>query len=193
MSSVIDLIKLLNNTSAALNIPIREWAVIPSSEITFSSALLEYCKTNVCGNYNKSWSCPPGCADFDEQKEKILSYKNVLIFTTVRELEDAFDYEGMEEGRKLHNSLTIELKKQLGGAPVFGAGGCPVCAEKDGKILNAAKTACAYPNPCLFPEKKIGTIEAAGINVTELSKTAKITYNNGQNTVTFFTIALFDK
>ena len=190
IESTVDPQKLLSDISVKLNIPIRESAVISSSAIVFSPELLDCCKTNVCGNYNKSWSCPPACESMDEQKKKIFLYKNVLIFTTVQELEDTFDYEGMEEGRKLHNLLTIEMKNRLGDAPVFGAGGCSVCA---GKNKNSSKAACAYPNPCMYPEKRIGTIEAAGINVTELSKTAKITYNNGQNTVTFFSLVLFDK
>ncbi|MCL2174604.1 MAG: DUF2284 domain-containing protein [Treponema sp.] len=189
IESTVDPQKLLVEISAALGVSVREWAVIQSDKIVFSPELLDYCKTNVCGNYNKSWSCPPACESINKQKEKILSFKNVLIFTTVRELEDTFDYEGMEEGRRLHNLLTIEIQNRLDGVPVYGAGGCPVCEGKNGENKNA----CAYPNPCLFPEKRIGTIEAAGIDVTALSKTAKITYNNGQNSVTFFSLALFDK
>jgi len=190
IESTVDPQKLISDISVKLNIPIRESAVIPSSAIIFSPELLECCKTNVCGNYNKSWTCPPACESFEKQREKILSHKNALIFTTVRELEDSFDYEGMEKGRMFHSMLTIEIKKRLAGALVFGAGGCPVCSVKDGI---SEKTACAYPDPCLFPEKRIVSIEAAGINVTELSKTAKVTYNNGQNSVTFFSLVLFDK
>ncbi len=93
-------------------------------------------------------------------------------------LENSFDYDGMTNGRELHLLLTSELKKRLD-APVYGAGNCPVC-----------KT-CAFPKPCPFPEKKISSVEAAGIDVTSLSKAAGIAYNNGQNTVTFFSIALF--
>jgi len=93
-------------------------------------------------------------------------------------LEDSFDYEGMEKGRELHLLLASELKKMLD-VPVYGAGNCPVC-----------KT-CAFPLPCTFPEKRISSVEAAGIDVTSLSKAAGIAYNNGQNTVTFFSIALF--
>jgi predicted metal-binding protein len=114
----------------------------------------------------------------EEQKKKIFSYNNFIVFTTMHTLEDSFDYEGITKGRRLHSLLTAELKRKLEGAPVYGAGNCPVC-----------KT-CAFPSPCIFPEKKISSVEAAGIDVTSLSKTAKIAYNNGPNTVTFFSIAL---
>ena len=159
-------------------VSVHEKAILPVTALTFSPTLLDSCKTNACGNYNKSWVCPPACESVEEQKKKILSYKNLLVFTTMHTLEDSFDYDGMEKGKKLHLSLTSELKEILD-TPVYGAGNCPVC-----------KT-CAFPSPCTFPEKKISSVEAAGIDVTSLSKAAGIAYNNGQNTVTFFSVALF--
>jgi predicted metal-binding protein len=171
---------ILAEASVAVDVPINEWAQLPSSELVFSQELLEYCKTNACGNYNKSWVCPPGCESMEEQRKKILSYENVIVFTTVHNLEDSFDQEGMALGRELHFLLTVEFKKRLNDAPIYSAGICPVC------------TPCTFPSPCRFPEKKIGSIEAAGINVTELSNAAGIAYNNGPNTVTYFSMALLN-
>jgi predicted metal-binding protein len=151
--------------------------------------LVEYCKSNACGYYNTSWTCPPACGTIDEQREKILSYKEVLVFTTKHELEDSFDYEGMNRGRDIHTALTHEIKKAIGDAPVYGTGNCSVCAERD-KRADACLNICSYPAPCPYPDKKIGSIEAAGINVTELSKAAGLTYNNGADTVTYFSMVL---
>jgi len=171
-------IDILQKASSAVNVPVHEQAQASTTALTFSPALLDYCKTNVCGYYNKSWTCPPACASIDNQQKKILSYKNVLVFTTKHDLEDSFDYDGMTTGRERHTLLTAEVKKMLGDALVYGAGQCPVCKK------------CAFPEACLFPEKQIGSIEAAGIDVTELSKSAGIKYNNGENTVTFFSMVL---
>jgi len=176
---------ILIQAEATTGVKAHEWAALPVSSLVFSPQLLEYCKSNVCGNYNKSWTCPPACESIEEQREKILSFENVFVFTTKHDLEDSFDYEGMTRGRELHTMLTLDFKKRSGGAPVYGAGSCPVC-DSDG---NAS---CAFPSPCPFPEKKIGSIEAAGINVTELSRAAGIAYNNGPNTVTYFSMALFN-
>jgi len=193
---------ILKEASASVGVLVHEWAQLPSAALTFSPELLNYCKTNACGCYNKSWTCPPACDSTEEQQKKILSYKNVFVFTTKHEIEDSFDYEGMTRGRKLHSLLTSEVKKRLGGAPVYGAGNCPVCESGAAKaaftakaVLTAkeiltAKTSCAFPKPCPFPEKQIGSIEAAGINVSELSKAADIAYSNGINTVTFFSMVL---
>jgi len=169
--------KMLNEISAAAGICINERAILPVSALVFSKDLLEYCKTNACGNYNKSWTCPPACGDIEEHKKKILSCKKMLVFTTKHNLDDSFDYDGMTRGRKLHTLLTTRIKDGFGGALVYGAGCCPVCSS------------CAFPEPCAFPDRRIGSIEAAGIDVTQLAGAAGIAYNNGTNTVTYFTIA----
>jgi len=170
---------ILAEAETAAGVHIHEHAVLPADALIFSEELLEYCKANTCGNYNKSWTCPPACETIEEQRKTILSCENVLVFTTKHDLEDSFDYEGMTRGRELHTLLTLEVKKRSN-APVYGAGNCPVCNP------------CAFPSPCPFPEKKVGSIEAAGVNVTELSKAAGLAYNNGANTVTFFSMALLN-
>ena len=168
----------LLSAAVTTGVSVHEKAILPVTALVFSPALLESCKTNVCGYYNKSWVCPPACESVEEQKKKIFSHKNLLVFTTMHALEDSFDYDGMSKGRELHSLLTLELKKILN-TSVYGAGNCPIC-----------KT-CAFPSPCIHPEKRIGSVEAVGIDVTSLSKAAGIAYNNGQNTVTFFSIAVF--
>jgi predicted metal-binding protein len=165
-------------TTAVSGLSAHEWAKIKSNKLSFLPQLLDYCKANTCGKYNKSWACPPACGSMEDQRERIKSSEDILVFTTKHKLEDPFDHEGMTQGREQHTLLAQELRKKFDNAPVFGAGACPVCAV------------CAFPAPCLFPEKMIGSVEAAGIDVTELSKTAGVAYNNGPNTVTYFSIIL---
>ena len=79
-----------------------------------------------------------------------------------------------------HDRLTAEMHEKFGKTnPVYGAGGCRICGK------------CAFPEPCNFPEKIYPAIEAAGINVTELSLAGGLRYNNGENTVTYFSMILF--
>jgi len=166
----------------ALNNRAHEYAVIPTAALNFCHALLKACESNTCGMYNKCWTCPPGVGTIDEQKEKILTFSHAFVFTTKADLEDSFDYEGMMVAKEYHDKLTREMFEKFGKInPVYGAGGCKIC-----KI-------CAYPNPCLFPEKIYSSIEAAGINVTELSRAGKLKYNNGDSTVTYFSMILFNE
>jgi predicted metal-binding protein len=166
---------------AALTGRAYEYGVIPTSALHFSRELYQACESNVCGNYNQSWSCPPAIGTLDEQSLKIKAYKQAMVFTTKYDLEDSFDFEGMMKAKDIHDLLTTEMHDQFGGSnPVYGAGGCRVCKK------------CAYPEPCRYPERVYSAIEAAGINVTDLSRAASIKYNNGENTVTYFSMILFN-
>jgi len=164
----------------ALNKRAYEYAVIPTSAIPFCPELIQACEQNVCGNYNRSWSCPPAIGSPEAQKKIITSFSSAFIFTTMSTLDDSFDYEGMMRAKDSHNALTVEMRAHFGKThPVYGAGACTVCKP------------CAYPAPCRFPEKALSSLEAAAINVSALSRAAGIRYNNGENTVTFFSMILF--
>ena len=63
----------------------------------------------------------------------------------------------------------------------LGAGGCGVC-DTCAKRTN---------EPCRFPEKAMPSLEAYGVNVSELARSAGMKYINGQNTVTYFGAVLF--
>ena len=157
-----------------------EYAVIPTSAINFSHEVLKACEVNTCGNYGKCWTCPPASGSIEQHKKNILSLSSAFVFTTKTGLEDSFDFEGMIKAKDNHNSITAELHDSFGKTnPVYGVGGCVICKK------------CAYPQPCKFPEKTFPSIEAAGINVTELSISAGLRYNNGENTVTYFSMILF--
>jgi len=166
----------------ALNGRAFEYAVISTGALNFVPELIKACESNVCGNYNKNWVCPPAVGTMETLKEKILSFSSAFIFTTKHELEDSFDYEGMMAAKEQHTRLTADMHEKFGKTnPVFGAGACKICKS------------CAYPEPCLFPDKKYTSIEAGGINVAELSQAGAIRYNNGPNTITYFSMILFNE
>jgi predicted metal-binding protein len=157
-----------------------ESAVVSTAELVFSPELRAACESGICGNYGRTWTCPPAAGTVEELKARILAYKNALVFTTKHDLEDSFDVEGMQRGKELHNRLSMEVRERFGETnPVYGAGGCVNCVK------------CSYPGPCKSPEKQLASLEAAGINVSALSRSAEIRYNNGPNTVTYFSMVLF--
>ena len=157
-----------------------QFAIIPTAAINFSPDLIKACESNICGNNNRCWTCPPAIDSWEKQKEKITAFSSAFVFTTKSALEDSFDYEGMMKAKEYHDTLTSEIHTRFGKTnPVFGAGACKICES------------CAFPEPCRFPEKIYSSIEAAGINVTELSRAGGLGYNNGENTVTYFSMILF--
>jgi len=170
---------------SALNSRAHEYAVIPTGAISFSRELLKACESNVCGKYDKCWTCPPAVGPMEKQIEKITSFASAFVFTTMYQLEDSFDFDGMVKAKEYHCRLTDDMNERFGKTnPVYGAGGCTLCEAGGGK--------CVYPEPCRFPEKIYSSVESAGINVTELSRAGGLRYNNGTATVTYFSMILFN-
>ena len=145
------------------------------------------CASNACGMYGKCWMCPPDVGDIDVLMGEVGKYDYALVYQTVTELEDSYDFEGMIAAKKRSYPLAQGLRK-IFGDPQFakvlhlGAGGCGVC------------NVCAKRTnePCRFPEKAMPSLEAYGVNVSELAKASGMKYINGQDTVTYFGAVLFD-
>ena len=164
---------------------IHEYKVISPTEIPFSDTVIDACRANRCGRYGSCWTCQPGVGTLEELEKKIKSYEKAAVFTCKFDLEDSFDIEGMADGKNATKKFLFALKDELrsDGNDFFalGCGGCELCKK------------CTYPDaPCRFPDKAIPAIEACGINVVELSRKIGIKYNNGPNTVTYFSIILFN-
>ena len=55
------------------------------------------------------------------------------------------------------------------------------------------KETCAYPNaPCRHPDKRVATVESHGILLMQTVEAMNICFNYGNDTVTYFTLLLFN-
>ena len=170
----------------ALDLGAYKASVISTSEIKLDRAFRDMCASNACGVYGKCYMCPPDVGDIDELMAEVANYDYALVYQTVSELEDSFDFEGMVDAKKRTYPLAQSMReifKNCGIKKVLhlGAGGCGVCKS------------CAKQTgePCRFPEKAMPSLEAYGFNVSALAKSAGMKYINGQNTVTYFGAVLF--
>lgn len=172
----------------ALNLNASRAAIIDVADIKFSNELRQMCKQNMCGSYKSNWMCPPAIGPLSELKEKVLKYKQGFVIQTIHPLEDSFDIEGMEEAQKLHRKIfknildSIKEKYKFDNVLPLSAGACDICSE------------CGYVHgkDCYFPEKAISSVEAYGINAMALVTSCGFPYNNGQNTVSYVGLILFD-
>lgn len=146
----------------------------------------DMCASNACGMYGKCYMCPPDVGDIEALMQEVGQYDYALVYQTVTELEDSYDFEGMIAARKQMPKLSQSLRKifedvcfskvlHLG---VGNCGVCKVCAKETNE-------------PCRFPDLAMPSLEAYGINVSELAKSAGMRYINGQDTVTYFGAVLF--
>lgn len=161
-------------------------ALIEQSDIVYDISFREICEKNNCGRYNRCYACPPAIGDVYEQMEKVKLYKHGVLFNVVHELEDSYDVEGMADGKKAFTRCAMAITDemdilgedylQLG---VGGCGICERCAKEDGE-------------PCRNPKYLKAAIEGCGMFVSETAKNAGLKYINGNNTVTYFGLVLFN-
>ena len=166
---------------------VYECGFVNAAEIGVSPMVRTLCEKNACGAYGKTWACPPGVGTIEECGLKIHSFTTAFVFSTRHELEDSYDFEGMMEGKKTHETIVPKVvtlfREHFGNAiKVLSTEGCSRC-----------KT-CTYPDaPCRFPETLHPSIESYGVEVNILAQKAGICYHNGKNTVTYHSCILFNE
>lgn len=144
------------------------------------------CAANTCQMYEHSWACPPACGEIADFQRMMGEYDRCLVVQTVAELEDDFDVETMEEAGASQKQRMLDLVESIDAAGlsaqvmVLTAGTCTLCRE------------CTYPDaPCRFPEKRLVSMEAAGLVVSEVCTQAGIPYNHGPQTMAYSGCVLY--
>lgn len=172
--------------AAALELGAYKSKVIETKDISLERAFRDMCAANSCGMYGKCYMCPPDVGDIEMLMSEVVNYDCALVYQTVGELEDSYDFEGMVAAKKRTYPLAQSLRgvfEEHGLSKVLhlcagGCGVCKTCAKQTGE-------------PCRFPQKAMPSLEAYGVNVSALAKASNMKYINGQNTVTYFGAVLF--
>lgn len=179
--------KLFEALSAStLELGVYKVNIIKAKDISLDRSFRDMCASNACGVYGKCWMCPPDVGDIDVLMEEVKQYDYALVYQTVAQLEDSYDFEGMMEAKKRSYPIAQKLRKvfadmQISTVLHLGAGGCGVCKT----------CAKCTGEPCRFSELAMPSLEAYGVNVSKLASAAGMKYINGQNTVTYFGMVLF--
>ena len=155
-------------------------------DIQFEPEFRKACEANSCGNYGKCWMCPPDAGPIDELIARAKTYRYALVYQTIGQLEDSYDFEGMMEAAHTHSQLSERLRPVFASCGLertlhLGAGGCHVCS------VCAKRT----EEPCRHPDLAMASLETYGVNVSQLARLCGMKYINGENTVTYFGTLLF--
>ncbi len=164
-------------------LPICDYAFIEIEDIPFKEEVRYICKTE-CQRYGKSWSCPPAVGTVEECRSRCEAYEGGFLFTTMTEVPDIEDLEGMLATRKTHEEITRQVRdifvKEDMEVLVLSTESCAICEN------------CTYPDaPCRFPDKMFPSLEGYGILVTGLAEQCGITFMNENNLVTWFSLILY--
>ncbi len=164
-------------------------AVLDSSVIEFHEDFRKACEKNFCRKYDTNWMGPPAIGPISELSKRATAFRRGLLFQTIHGLTSNFDVKGMFSAAGVHAGVFKELVRKIKSAYpseeilALSAGCCTVCER------------CAYldQEPCRNPDQAFSSVEAYGMNVIALQKSAGLPYNNGKNCVTYVGLILFDK
>ena len=153
-------------------------APLDLTTIQLKKEVRDMCADNSCGQYEKRWSCPPGCGTLEECTEQIRGYTYGILVQTVGDVEDAFDFEAMMEIEAEHKAhfadMYSALRTEIADVLALGAGCCTQCVS------------CTYPDaPCRFPDKMISSMEAYGMLVLEVCKANGLQYYYGSEKMAY--------
>jgi predicted metal-binding protein len=164
-------------------------AILDTSKVAFHEDFRRACEKNFCGKYNTSWMGPPAIGPIQDLIRRATRYRSGLLFQTVHPLSSNFDIKGMEAGTRMHEAIfrallaKIRQKNPDVDLLPLSAGCCRMCEK------------CAYlqSEPCRHPDQSVSSVEAYGINVIALQKSAGIPYYHGKNNICYVGLILFEK
>jgi predicted metal-binding protein len=163
-------------------------APVETSAIRFHEDFRKACERNACGKYDTNWMGPPAIGTIRELKERVLRFRAGLLVQTVHRWDGSRYLKGMLAAAREHEILFRNfLQKIRDACPgdellALGAGCCSYCEK------------CSYPDgePCLNPDQAISSVEAYGMDVARLTKSAGLPYSYGKGTICFVGLILFD-
>jgi predicted metal-binding protein len=165
---------------------VSEFSSISTGALRFNSDYRKYCVENLCGNYNKSWTCPPNGGSAASIANEILSYSNAYVFTVSGPLRFSVDWKSMMRVADKLNQICFSIVDNiipiLGNGAVFGYGPCKYCKE------------CAFKtqDPCRFPQKRVRSLECACVDVGDMAKVCGMVMGNDPNKMSFFGLFVYN-
>ena len=167
-------------------LPLYYCDFIDPQALEFTSRVRWICE-NECPMYGKTWACPPGVGAVCDCEKHCKSYKNCLLISTIAEVADIADIEETLSTRPEHEGITnqvADLLRAHGFDPyVLSTEACTYCER------------CSYLDgkPCRHPELMHPCVESHGINILPIIDDAGLTFQYGENVVTWFSLLFFNE
>ena len=170
--------------SQLAELPLYAYHFLEPKDLEFSDRIRWICE-HECPMYGKTWACPPGVGSVEHCKAKCHSYKDCLMIATITEVQDISDISETLATRPAHEKITDEVRdlmRQQGIEPYIlsteACAACDRCAILDGQ-------------PCRLPETMHPCVESHGINVLGLLDDLGLSFQYGENVVTWFSLLFY--
>lgn len=148
------------------------WAPLDVSAIRLKPAVRRMCADDLCGQYGRCWSCPPGCGTLEACDARIRQYARGILVQSCGDLRDCDALEAAHLER--FSAMYAALRDAGARVLALGAGYCRICPE------------CTYPHhPCRYPDRMVCSMEACGMLVAEVCAASGLRYFYGPDKLAF--------
>ena len=165
------------NMGFSTAVPLNVAALQPRADVR------AMCAEDKCHAYGKNWTCPPHCGTLEDCAKHMSAFSLGILLQTVGATQKTVDTRAYRETERRHlqqfYALSAAVKSHHPNALCLGSGGCRICE------------ACAYPEPCRFPDKACASMEAYGLFVTDVCRDNGLAYHHGEKTITYTACILF--
>lgn len=166
------------------DLPLYIYAYLDPKSLDYSERIRWICE-NECPMYGTSWACPPAVGTVNECKDRCLKYENCLMISTISEVYDIANISETLKTRAPHEKVTNQVRdwmREQGVEPyVLSTESCAVCE----------RCAVLDGEPCRRPERMHPCVESHGINLLPVIEEYGLTFQYGENVVTWFSLLFF--
>ena len=165
-------------------LPLYTYHFFKPNELEFTERIRWICQ-HECPMYGKSWACPPGVGEVSQCKARCMQFENCLMISPITEVRDIADLAETLATRPEHEAITNQVRdlmRQQGVDPYILS--TEACAECD-------RCAILDGEPCRMPERMHPCVESHGINVLPIIDELGLTFQYGENVVTWFSLLFY--
>lgn len=160
-------------------------AELNTQKLEYRQQVRDMCAADRCMSYDRNWSCPPACGTPEFCARRLKVYARGILVQTIGAMEDDFDAEAIGAAYLRHKRAFDTLARQTRSLRPdclpLTAGACTLCKK------------CTYPHrPCRFPGKRLSSMEAYGLLVSDVCIGSGLEYNYGAKTITYTSCILFN-
>lgn len=165
-------------------LPLYIYAYLDPKRLDYSEQVRWICE-HECPMYGTSWACPPAVGTVEECKQRCQKYETCLMISTISEVSDIANISETLKTRAPHEAVTNQVRdliREQGIEPyVLSTESCDVCER------------CAVLDgiPCRRPERMHPCVESHGINLLPIIEEYGLTFQYGENVVTWFSLLFF--
>ena len=165
-------------------LPLYTYEFIDPKKLEFTERIRWICE-HECPMYNKTWACPPAVGSVSACKARCNAFNGCLLISTIVEGADISDIEETLATRPDHEAVTNQVRdmmREFGVEPYVlsteSCAHCDRCAWLDGE-------------PCRLPDRMHPCVESHGINILAVIEEMGLTFQYGENVVTWFSLLFF--